>query len=127
MNRMKVTRYSVCFVLIFTISLVMMVPSVFAEPCSWGSISGKRCVEPLPPIVMILGVALIVIIAVIVSKRKKVTSTEVPSSAPVPSSAEESTKESQEENNTDIDKQIAINEEKIRKMEEESKRLDEED
>ena len=34
---------------------------------------------------------------------------------------------SQEENNTDIDKQIAINEEKIRKIEEESKRLDEED
>ena len=42
--------------------------------------------------------------------------------SPIPSPTEESTEES-----TDIDKQIAINEEKIRKIEEESKRLDEED
>jgi len=82
--------------------------------CNGGSISGEPCVEPGPPIVMILGVAVIVIIAVIVSKRKKVTITETNTTT-------------RRENITDIDKQIAINEEKLRKIEEESKRLDEED
>jgi len=41
-------------------------------------------------------------------------------------SGSSSTEKPQEESITDIDKQIAINEEKIRKIEEESKRLDEE-
>jgi len=50
------------------------------------------------------------------------SSTSVSSSTAVPASTEKP----QEENITDIDKQIAINEEKIRKMEEESKKLDEE-
>jgi uncharacterized protein (UPF0333 family) len=47
--------------------------------------------------------------------------------SPMSSSTPASTEKPQEENNTDIEKQIAINEEKIRKIEEESKRLDEED
>lgn len=41
-------------------------------------------------------------------------------------SGSSSTEKPQEESITDIDKQIAINEEKIRKIEEESKRLDDE-
>ena len=73
-------------------------------------------------IVMYVGI----IFGVVLFKRQKfqeILDSELPSSTAVPSS----TKESQEENITDIDKQIAINEEKIRKMEEESKKLDDED
>ena len=76
---------------------------------------------------IILGtVVVIVILTVFVYKmniRKKLSALQ---STPA-SSTPASTKKSQEENITDIDKQIAINEEKIRKMEEESKKLDEED
>ena len=46
--------------------------------------------------------------------------------SPVSSSTPVSTEKSQKGSITEIDKQIAINEEKIRKMEEESKKLDEE-
>ena len=82
---------------------------------------------------IILGIVVAIVISIaFVSKkntRKKspTSSTAVPSSTEVPSSTPVSTKKSQKESITDIDKQIAINEEKIRKMEEESKRLDEED
>jgi hypothetical protein len=61
------------------------------------------------------------------SKKSKVPSSTPASSTPASSTAvPASTEKPQEENITDIDKQIAINEEKIRKMEEESKKLDEE-
>jgi len=71
-------------------------------------------------IVMYVGI----IFGVVLFKHQKfqeILDSELPSSTPV------STKEPQEESITDIDKQIAINEEKIRKIKEESKKLDEED
>jgi hypothetical protein len=61
-------------------------------------------------IVVVAGISII-----LVSKKNKNKKSQTSTTVP-----------SQEENNTDIDKQIAINEEKIRKIEEESKRLDEE-
>ena len=66
------------------------------------------------PVVLIV-VSLAITIPFII-KKKRSKKLVVPSSTEKP----------QEENITYIDKQIAINEEKIRKMEEESKRLDEE-
>jgi signal peptidase I len=76
--------------------------------------------NPIILIVMYVGI----IFGVVLFKRQKfqeILDSELPSSTPV------SPKKSQKENITDIDKQIAINEEKIRKMKEESKKLDEED
>ena len=68
-------------------------------------------------IVMYVGI----IFGVVLFKRQKFQET---LDSELPSSTAASPKESQEENITDIDKQIAINEEKIRKIEEESKKLD---
>jgi hypothetical protein len=65
---------------------------------------------------IIVGLVVVAGISIIlVSKKNKNKKSQTSTTVP-----------SQEENNTDIDKQIAINEEKIRKIEEESKRLDEE-
>ena len=77
---------------------------------------------PMNYIIIIMYVG--IIFGVVLFKRQKFQ--EILDSE-LPSSTEVSTKESQKENITDIDKQIAINEEKIRKMEEESKKLDEDD
>ena len=76
--------------------------------------------NPIILIVMYVGI----ILGIVLFKRQKLQ--EILDSE-LPSSTAASTKESQEENITDIDKQIAINEEKIRKIEEESKKLDEDD
>ena len=73
---------------------------------------------------IILGIAVaIVILIVFVSKRNTRKKSPTSSSTAVPSSTEEI----EIDKMTDIDKQIARNEEKIRKIEEENKRPDEED
>jgi hypothetical protein len=83
-------------------------------------------------IILVIGVTLAGISILFVIKKKGSTASSstpassTPASSTPASSTEVSTKKSQEENITDIDKQIAINEEKIRKIEEESKKLDEE-
>ena len=73
---------------------------------------------------IILGIVVaIVILIVFVSKKNTRKKSPIPSSTAIPSSTEEI----EIDKMTDIDKQIARNEEKIRKIEEESKRLGEED
>jgi hypothetical protein len=82
-------------------------------------------------IALIVGTLVITILFVIKnngSKKSSVLLSKTPaSSAPASPSTVEYTKGSQGNTPTDIDKQIAINEEKIRKIEEESKKLDKKD
>jgi hypothetical protein len=66
-------------------------------------------------IFIIVGLVVVAGISIILVSKKNNKKSQISTTVP-----------SQEENNTDIDKQIAINEEKIRKIEEESKKLDEE-
>ena len=79
-------------------------------------------------IILGIGVTLAGILILFMIKKKGSKKLPIPSSTPASSTAvPASTEKPQEENITDIDKQIAINEEKIRKMDEESKKLDDED
>jgi len=82
-------------------------------------------------IALIVGTSVITILFVIKNKGSKkssvLLSTTPVSSAPASSSTVEYTKGSQGNIPIDIDKQIALNEEKIRKIEKESKKLDKKD
>jgi signal peptidase len=80
-----------------------------------------------PPTIYIIFVVVIGIMIIKHLKFKKMVNSAVPASTEVPASTAESAKELEGNNITDMDKQIAINEEKIRKIEEESKKLDEDD